>query len=73
MFLVILELIKVALDLWASKEKRKYIDEMLSIQKDYYEETAKPDNQRSDAVLDSLEFRAKILAQAIIKDIQLSK
>lgn len=68
-FSVVLEIISAALQIWASKEKRKYIDEKLAIQKAYYEEQNKPIESRSDAVLDSLEFRLRILASALAAEI----
>lgn len=65
----ILAIIAAALSIWESKEKRKYQDEKLSIEKAYYEEQNKPPEIRSDAVLDNLEFRLRILASALAADI----
>lgn len=65
----LLAIVGAVLQLWASKEKRKYIDEKMAIEKAYYEEQNKPAEQRSDAVLDSLEFRLRVLAVAIAADV----
>lgn len=65
----LLAIVGAVLQLWASKEKRKYIDEKMAIEKAYYEEQNKPAELRSDAVLDSLEFRLRILASAIAADV----
>ena len=74
MFELILGLLKTALDLWLSKEKTKYIDQMMSLKQRYYEEYNKPESERSDAELDYLLFELRNLAiaftaQAGIKDL----
>jgi hypothetical protein len=53
-----------AFSIWDTKEKRKYIDELMDLKKDYYEEFNKPMDQRSDAELDDLERKLRILADA---------
>lgn len=68
MFLVILELLNVGLQLWLSKEKTKYIDKKLQLEKEFYAEWNKPESERSDAVLDNLSFELKILAIAFTKE-----
>lgn len=68
MFTLILSLLNVGLQLWLSKEKTKYIDQKLAIEKQYYEEINKPLEQRSDAVLDNLEFQLKILVIAFTQE-----
>lgn len=64
MFTLILGILEAGLSLWESKEKRKYVDELIAIKKDYYAEINKPSTERSDAVLDSLEFRVRVLGIA---------
>lgn len=70
-FATLLQIIESALAIWASKEKRKYIDEKLAIQKAYYEEQNKPAELRSDAVLDNWEFKLRVLSSALAADMLL--
>ncbi len=50
------------LALWQSKEKRKYLDELLELKREYYEEDNKT---RPDmAKLDRIEFQLCLLSQA---------
>lgn len=69
MFASLLGILGSALSIWDNKEKRKYIDKMLQLKKDYYEEFNKPLAVRSDAVLDNLEFELRNLADAVAADI----
>lgn len=69
-FASLLGIISAVLDLVVLKEKRKYIDEKLAIEKAYYDEQNKPPELRSDAVLDTLEFRLRILAAALAADLK---
>ncbi len=64
MFDLILSLLNTGLQLWLSKEKTKYIDQMMQLQKDYYAEYNKPLSERDDAVLDNLFFQLRVLAIA---------
>lgn len=52
------------LELWSSKEKTKYLDKLLSLKRDYYNELNKA--ERSDATLDHLEFEIKLLADSFV-------
>jgi hypothetical protein len=58
------QLFTAGLNLWNSHEKTKYVDEKMAIEKDFYDEWNKPLDQRSDAVLDRLKFRMRVLATA---------
>lgn len=69
MFTVILGILEAGLSLWQSKEKRKYIDQLLEIRTNYYAEINKPQSDRSDAVLDNLEFRLRLLGLAFSADV----
>ena len=64
MISLIFDVLKVGLGLWQSKEKRKYMDKLLALKRDYYEEYNKED--RDDAVLDNLEFELKLLSDSFI-------
>lgn len=50
------------LSLWQSKEARKYVDKLIRLKRDYYEEY----NQEisDDAVLDNLRFELRLLSEA---------
>ncbi len=50
------------LGLWESKEKRKYLDKLMKLRRQYHEETikTKPDHR----VIDELEFELCILSEA---------
>ena len=69
MFDLILSLLDTALKLWLSKEKTKYIDAKMALQKAYYEEWNKQPADRSDAVLDNLTFELKTLAVAFSAEV----
>lgn len=56
--------LNAGLSLWLSKEKTKYVDKLISLRKDFYEEYKKPADRRSDAVLDDIEFQLRILSIA---------
>lgn len=59
-----LKVLGAALSIWESKEKTKYIDKLVSLKKDYYEEINKPRDQQSDAVLDNLKFELQLVGTA---------
>ena len=50
------------LSIWQSKEARKYLDKLIKLKTDYYEEY----NQEisDDAVLDNIRFELRILGEA---------
>ncbi len=52
------------LTLWAAKEKTKYVDQLIQLKKDYYAEINKPLESRSDAVLDDITERVRILSSS---------
>lgn len=50
------------LKLWESKESRKYIDKLIKLKREYYEES---NLERPDmAKLDNLKFELRLLSQA---------
>lgn len=68
MFTLILSLLDTGLKLWLSREKTKYIDKKIELEKAYYAEFNKPMSERSDAVLDNLTFELKVLAIAFTQE-----
>jgi hypothetical protein len=69
MFATILALADKVLELVVLKEKNKYRDKRIQLEKAYYEEYNKPLSDRSDAVLDNLWFELRILVNSILADI----
>lgn len=68
----ILGIVEAALSIWASKLRQKYIDKVETIKRAYYEESNKPAEERSDAVLDNLEFELRLVTASLAADIKLS-
>lgn len=62
MFEAILGVLQAGLSLWGGLEKDKYLSKLLNLREQYYAEFNKPSDQRSDAVLDNLEFELRLLA-----------
>lgn len=62
MFETILGVLSAGLSLWNDLEKDKYISKLISLKEQYYVEFNKVVDQRSDAVLDNLEFELCLLA-----------
>lgn len=54
--------LEAGLSLWTSKESRKYIDKVIKLRKEYYEEDNK---DRPDmALLDNLEFELRLVSES---------
>jgi hypothetical protein len=64
---LILGILEQGLKLWNSKEATKYIDKMIKLKKEWYEEYNKPLDQRSDVKLDFIELQLRILCQSFIQ------
>lgn len=60
----ILKLLGAGLSLWEHKEKNKYRDKLIELERLWREEKAKPREQQSDARLDNIEFEIMTLARA---------
>ncbi len=61
----ILQIFASLISLIELKERRKYIDKKLELEKSYYEEYNKPEDEIDDAMLDSIEFQLITLIQAM--------
>ena len=68
---ILLNIALAALSIWDSKLKQKYIDLVMGLKQQYYDEYNKPIGVRSDAVLDNLEFQLKNAVAALAADIRL--
>lgn len=58
----LLKVLGAGLSIWASKEKTKYVDKYLRLQREYYEENNK--HISDDAVLDNIRFDLELLSSA---------
>jgi len=61
---VILSLADTGLKLWQQKDARKYIDQLIALRQEYYDEINKPQESRDDGHLDRIEFRIKLLCDS---------
>ncbi len=69
MIKVLLDVLGSALSIWETKEKTKYLDKYTALKQAYYVEYNKPDEIRSDAVLDNLEHELCIFASGVSAEI----
>jgi hypothetical protein len=72
MFEALANTLASAFSIWDHKEKTKYIDTLMGLKKDYYEEYNKDSAHRSDAVLDRLEFELRVLSAAFTNSVSSS-
>lgn len=63
---LILGVLEKGLSIWDSKEKSKYVDKLIKLKKEWYEEYNKPLDERSDIKLDAIELHIRILCQSFI-------
>jgi len=69
----ILSLAGSALSLWQSKEKRKYQDKLMKLERRWHEENNKltdEEDKRDFNVLDHIERDIELLGNAIVNDIK---
>ena len=64
---LILGVLKEGLTLWNSKESSKYIDKVIKLEKEYYEELSKPEDERSQLTLDQCLLDISIIAENFVK------
>lgn len=64
---LILKLLESGLVLWNNHQATKYLDKLIKLKKDWYEEYNKPLTIRSDVALDSLELQLRILSESFIQ------
>jgi hypothetical protein len=61
-----LGILKEGLKLWNNREASKYLDRVITLEKEYYEELNKPSDERSDYKLDSVMLELRILSQSFL-------
>jgi len=69
MFEALLTVLGAGLSIWEHKEKTKYVDKLMSLKRDWYEEYNKPDHIRSDAALDNIEFELRVLSLGFASEV----
>lgn len=60
----LLGILEAGLSIWASREKTKYQDRYIKLKREWYEEYNKPEDRRSDAELDRIEFDIRVLCDS---------
>lgn len=58
--------LKEGLTLWNNKESNKYLDQVIKLEKAYYEELSKPLDARSDLKLDEIMLELTIISRSFI-------
>ena len=61
-----LGILKEGLTLWNHKEATKYLDRVIKLEKEYYEELNKPLDSRSDYKLDSIMLELTVISRSFI-------
>ena len=61
-----LGILKEGLKLWNNREATKYLDRVIKLEKEYYEELNKSPDERSDLRLDSVMLELRILSQSFL-------
>jgi hypothetical protein len=61
-----LGVLKEALKLWSAKEGQKYLDRVVKLEKEYYEELSKPEDERSQLYLDERLLELQIISQSFV-------
>ena len=61
-----LSILKEGLALWNHKESTKYLDRVIKLESEYYEELNKPLDARSDYKLDSIMLELTIISRSFI-------
>lgn len=62
-----LGVLKEGLKLWNTKEGQKYLDLVIKLEKEYYEELSKPEDERSQFYLDDKLLHLRIISQSFIQ------
>lgn len=61
-----LGVLKEALKLWATKEGQKYLDKVIKLEKEYYEELSKPEDERSQLYLDERLLELQVISRSFV-------
>lgn len=69
MITLIFQILASALQIWEDKEKTKYVDQLISLKEQYYEEINKPAASFNEAAIDDITFQLRILGLAFTASI----
>lgn len=64
---LVLSILKEGLKLSNTIIDRKYLDRVIDLEKEFYEELAKPDDERSDLALDNIMLELRTIAAIFAK------
>lgn len=64
---LVLSVLKEGLKLSNTIIDRKYLDRVIDLEKEFYEELAKPDEERSDLALDNIMLELRTIAAIFAK------
>jgi hypothetical protein len=64
---LVLSILKEGLKLSNTIIDRKYLDRVIDLEKEFYEELSKPDDERSDLALDNIMLELKTIAAIFAK------
>lgn len=62
-----LGVLKEGLKLWNAKEGQKYLDKVIKLEKEYYAELSKNEDERSQLYLDQRLLELRIISQSFIQ------
>jgi hypothetical protein len=65
---LVLELLKVSIEVFQDERRDRFMKKYLKLQKDWQDEMALSDNERSDLTLDTILFDCEQLAKLIISE-----
>jgi hypothetical protein len=63
---LILGLLKVGLEVYQSETKDKLVKQFNKLEKEYFDEMARPDNERSDLFIDNLLLECEQIGRIIV-------
>lgn len=66
MFSELVGALRAGLSLWDHKEKTKYLDKLIKLEREWYAEINKPRADQSDAELDRIERELRVTSRAWI-------
>jgi len=64
---LVLGVLTEGLKLWNTKESVKYIDKVIKLEKEYYEELSRPEDERSQLYLDDKLRELRSIAKAFVE------
>lgn len=70
-FSALLGLLKVGLEIWKLEKGREYLEKVLKIERLHWEETNKPEGQKSAARLDNIERELVLISKLVENDLRL--